>query len=52
MKDKYIELLLKRCVNFDRSKSLFISYDKINKDFVNDVVNKAKSMGITDIYLD
>lgn len=52
MKEKYIELLLKRCVNFDKSKSLFINYDKINKDFVLEVVDRAKSMGISDIYLD
>ena len=31
LEDKYIELLLKRCLNFDKSKSLFISYDVINK---------------------
>lgn len=52
MKDKYIDLLLNRCVNFDKSKSLFISYDKINRDFVMDVVDKVKTNGITDIYLD
>lgn len=52
MQEKYIDLLLKRCLNFDKSKSLFISYDKINKDFVDKVIEKAQSMGITDIKTD
>lgn len=52
MKEKYINLLLDRCVNFEKSKSLFISYDKANQDFVDDVIKKAKEMGIEDIYLD
>ena len=55
MKDnetKYIKLLLERCLNFDKSKSLLISYDKINKNFVNNVVEYAKKLGVDDIYLD
>ncbi len=52
LEDKYIELLLKRCLNFNKSKSLFISYDIVNKDFVSKVINKAKSMGISDIFTD
>ena len=52
MDDKYISLLLERCLNFDKAKSLFISYDVINSDFVNKLVDKAKSMGIDDIALD
>lgn len=52
MENKYIELLLKRCLNFDKSKSLFINYDVVNVDFVNKVVEFAKDMGIDDIYLD
>ena len=52
MKEKYINLLLERCVNFEKSKSLFINYDKVNQDFVEDVVKRAKNMGIDDIYLD
>ena len=34
LEDKYIELLLKRCLNFDKIKSLFIIYDVINKNFL------------------
>lgn len=52
LEDKYIELLLKRCLNFDKSKSLFINYDVVNTSFVEKVVIQAKNMGITDIYLD
>lgn len=52
MEDKYIDLLLKRCLNFDKSNSLFISYDVINKDFVDKLIIKAKSMGIDDICVD
>lgn len=51
MKQKYIQLLLEKCLNFENSKSLFIDYDIINQDFVDDVVEYAKRKGITDIYL-
>ena len=50
LEEKYIELLLKRCINFNHSKSLFICYS-IESDFIYNVVQKAKEMGITDIYL-
>lgn len=50
LEEKYIELLLKRCINFNRSKALFISYG-IECEFVDKVVQKAKEMGIVDIYL-
>lgn len=50
MDNKYIDLLLKRCLNFDKSKSLLISYNKLNKDFVDEIVNEAHNMGIDDIY--
>lgn len=49
LENKYIDLLLKRCLNFEKSKSLFISYDVINKSFVDKVKVVAKSMGIDDI---
>ena len=52
LEDKYIELLLKRCLNFDKSKSLFINYDVINKKFVEKVIKRAKEMGINDIGID
>lgn len=52
MDNKYIDLLLKRCLNFDKSNSLLISYNKLNKDFVDEIVINAKKMGIDDIYLE
>lgn len=52
MKEKYIKLLLEKCINFDKSKSLFINYDIVNQDFVDSVVEYAKKIGVNDIYLD
>ena len=49
---KYIKLLLRKCLNFDKSKILFISYDKVNKDFVEKVIKEAKNLGVEEIYLD
>lgn len=50
LENKYIELLLKRCINFEKSKSLFINY-QVESEFIKKVVDKAKEMGIEDIYL-
>ena len=48
--DKYIQLLIDRCLNI--KESLFISYEScVNTDFVSKIVKYAKSKGITDIYL-
>lgn len=52
LENKYIELLLKKCLNFKKSKSLFIEYNKVNQSFVDKVINQAKKMGINDIGLD
>lgn len=52
LEDKYLDLILNRCINFHKSKSLFISYIKENKSIINKLVNKAYEKGITDIYLD
>lgn len=52
MENKYIDLLLKRCLNFDNSKILFISYNKVNKNFVDKVIVKAKEIGIQEIVID
>ena len=52
LEDKYIDLLLKRCINFDKSKILFINYNTINQDFIDKIVIKAKKMEIEEIYLD
>lgn len=52
LEQKYIDLLLKRCLNIKSSKSLLISYDKVNKNFINKLIIKAKNMGFDDIYTD
>lgn len=52
IQEKYIELLLKRCLKVEESKSLFINYNIINRDFVDKVVESAKNYGVKDIYLD
>ena len=49
---KYMELLLKRCLCVEKDTPLFINYNKLNKDFVDRLVEYSKSLGITDIYLD
>lgn len=52
MENKYIELLLKKCVNLSQSKILFINYDIINQDFVDKLVEGAKTLGVEEVYLD
>jgi len=50
--DQYIELILDKCVSFEKSKSLFISYNIYNKTFVNKLLKKLEGRGINDIYLE
>ena len=52
MEEKYIELLLKRCLKVKKTTPLLISYNAISRVFVNKLVEYAKKMGLTDIYLD
>ena len=52
MDDKYVELLVSKCTNLENSKCLFINYNKEIKDFVLKIVSYAKSIGVSDIYLD
>ena len=52
LEKKYIDLLLKRCLNFEQSKSLFISYDQMNKDFVEKLIKRAYVLGVQDIKTD
>ena len=44
LENKYIELLLKRCINFEKSKSLFINY-QVESEFIEKVVDKAIKNG-------
>ena len=52
LEEKYINLLLTKCLNFKKSKSILISYNTLNKDIVSKIVEKLHSMDINDIYLD
>lgn len=42
MEETYANLLLNRCVNLNKSKSLVISYEKDNLEFVNLLVAKIQ----------
>lgn len=52
LENKYVELLIDRCLSFVKEKALFIDYYDDNEAFVQKLVAKAKSRGIDDIYLD
>lgn len=52
LENKYIDLLIDRCLSFKKSNSLFINYYSDNDAFVEKLVTSAKSRGIEDIYLD
>lgn len=52
LEEKYIKLLLERCLKIQDCNSLFINYNSLNQDFVDKVVLYAKDLGIKDIYLD
>ena len=52
LEDKYADLLINRCLNFNNSNALFISYYVDNANFVKKLVKLAKNKGIDDIYLD
>ena len=52
LEDKYLDFILNRCINFNKSKSLFISYIKENKQIIDILVKKAREKGINDIYLE
>ena len=49
MDDKYIEVLLNRCMK-DNTKSLFLCYNKEIASFISKLKDKARSIGIDDIY--
>ena len=52
MEEKYIDLLLKKCLNLNFSKCLFVNYDVVNKAFINKLIVRAKELGVEEIYLD
>lgn len=54
LEQKYIHLLLNRCLNFNNSKSLFISVEKSDERsviFVNRLMIEARKIGVNDIYV-
>ena len=51
MEEKYIELLLEKCIDKE-SKILFIHYQKEIDNFIQKLIKKAKEKGILEIYLD
>ncbi len=52
LENKYIDLLVTKCMNFQKTKSVLINYYVENKDFIDKLVERLKEMGISDIYLD
>lgn len=52
MEEKYIELLLNKCANLNKSKILFIHYQVEIKDFIIKLVNRAKELGVQEVYYD
>ena len=52
MEDKYVKLLIENCTDLKNNKCLFITYNKEIKPFINKIVDYAKSIGVTDIYLE
>ncbi len=51
LEEKYIDLLLNKCI-CPKSKSLFISYDKCNVDFIEKLIKKAREYGFVDILIE
>jgi len=50
LENKYIELILKRCINFDQSKSLMINCElKEHLEFAQKIKECANKMGIFDV---
>lgn len=52
MDEKYINLIVNKCVKLQRSKKVFISYNTYNADFVEKLVEALKEKGAKEIYLE
>lgn len=52
LEDKYIELLLKRCIDLKNNPSLLISFIPENLEFVKKVEKRAYELGATNVILD
>ena len=52
LENKYIQLILKRCLNFKQSKSLMIHCDlKEHVNFATKIKERVNEMGIYDVYI-
>ena len=51
LEEKYIDLLLNKCLSFKKSKSLFINYNELTYDFALKLKDYANKLGIDDVYL-
>lgn len=51
LREKYADLLLKKCV-YSKNKSLFISYDRTNIEFIKILIHRAKQLGFKNILVD
>ncbi len=52
LEEKYIKLLLERCMKIKEKEILFISYDIINQNFVDKIKKHALDLGLKEVYLD
>lgn len=52
LEDKYIELIINKCTNFENTKSILINYPKENRKFVKKLIQELMIRGIKDIALD
>lgn len=52
MQNKYINLLLDKCISLEKSKILFIHYNEEIEDFIKSLTKQAKKLGVEEIYLD
>ena len=50
MLDKYIDLLLTKCLSIKAEQPLLIYYDKENQKIINKIKKRAKELGVNDIY--
>ncbi len=52
MEEKYIDLLIQKCTRLKETKVLFIHYSIEIEPFISKIIEKAKEIGVEDIYQD
>lgn len=50
--DYFVELIVSKCLSFDKTSSLLISYNNFNEAFVQKILDKLDKNKVNDIYLD